>query len=269
MSEQFLFIIDLIYLLYMNLDIWFSWYKIILDEFGFSRDDDEKSAKILNNLLKEHSSLNKGEIKIKDKVIIFGAGPSLKRNIMELKELNLGNFTLISADGATTALLEENIIPDIIVTDLDGKMDDIIKSNNEGSVLVVHAHGNNIEKIEKYVPKLKKILGTTQSIPLENVYNFGGFTDGDRCLFLAIELGAKCIVLAGMDFGKIVTKYSRPDLENLEDKADEIKIMKLEYAVKLIEWIAKNENVEILNISCGETVDGVMDINYNTLKNSK
>lgn len=251
----------------MNLDIWFSWYKEILNEFGFSQNDDEKSAKLLNNLLKNRNGLNKNEIKIKDKVIVFGAGPSIKRNIKELKKLNLSDFTLIAADGATTALLEENIIPDIIITDLDGDMDDIIKANKEGAILAVHAHGNNIEKIKKFVPELKRIFGTTQSTPLEKVHNFGGFTDGDRCIFLAVELGAKFIVLAGMDFGKIVTKYSRPDLPNLKDKADEIKIMKLKYAIKLIEWIAKNEDVEIVNISHGEKVDGVVDTDYTAIKN--
>lgn len=252
----------------MDLDTWFSWYDTILKEFGFSRGDDEKSAEILNNLLDEHNSSCIAEINIKDKVIIFGAGPSLKRNIDELKELNeleelnLNKFTLIAADGATTALLEEDIIPDIIVTDLDGKMDDIIEANNRGSILVVHAHGNNIDKIEKYVPKLKRILGTTQSVPLENVYNFGGFTDGDRCIFLAIELGARFILLAGMDFGDIVTKYSRPDLDESEGKADEIKQMKLNFAKKLTQWAAENEKVEIANISGGESVKGVMDIKF-------
>jgi len=244
----------------MNLDIWFSWYKEILNEFGFSQNDDEKSAKLLNNLLKNHNGLNKNEIKIKNKVIVFGAGPSIKRNIKELKKLNLSDFTLIAADGATTALLEENTIPDIIVTDLDGDMDNIIKANKEGAILVVHAHGNNIEKIKKYVSELKRIFGTTQSTPLEKVNNFGGFTDGDRCIFLAVELGAKFIVLAGMDFGKIVTKYSRPDLADLKDKADEIKIMKLKYAKELTEWAAENEDVKIVNISHGERLHGIEDI---------
>jgi uncharacterized Rossmann fold enzyme len=92
------------------------------------------------------------------------------------------------------------------------------------------------------------------------VYNFGGFTDGDRCIFIAIELGAKLIVLAGMDFGKIVTRYSRPDLENLEDKADKIKEMKLKYAKELTEWAGKNEKVEILNLSGGEKLVGIKDI---------
>lgn len=244
----------------MNLDIWFSWYKRILDEFGFSKDDDEKSAEILNKLLKEQKSLNLYEIEIKNKVIVFGAGPSLKRNIHELKKVNLEDFTLISADGATTALLEENIIPDIIVTDLDGKMDDIIKANDEGAVLVVHAHGNNMDKIEEYFLKLHDIIGTTQSIPLENVHNFGGFTDGDRCIFFAVEIGVKFIVLAGMDFGDIVTRYSRPDLQKHEDKADEIKRGKLKYAKKLTEWAAENENVEIVNLSGGERLEKVKNI---------
>lgn len=255
----------------MDLDIWFAWYEIILKEFGFNPDADKKSAEILNNLLNEYNSSCIAEINLKDKVIIFGAGPSLKKNIGELNELNesyelnLNDFTLIAADGATTALLEENLIPDIIITDLDGKMDDIIEANNEGAILVIHAHGNNMDKIKEYVPKLKRILGTTQSIPLENVYNFGGFTDGDRCIFFAIELGAKLIVLAGMDFGKIVTKYSRPEIGKLEDKADEVKQKKLEFAKALTEWAGENEKVKIVNISHGERVKGVSDVNIDSL----
>ena len=252
----------------MDLDTWFSWYKIILEEFGFSQKDDEKSAEILNNLLDEDNSSCIAETKIKGQVIIFGAGPSLKRNIEELKELDLleeldlNKFTLIAADGATTPLLEEDIIPDIIVTDLDGKMDDIIEANNEGALLVVHAHGNNIDKVQEYIPTLKRVLGTTQSVPLENVYNFGGFTDGDRCIFLAIELGARFILLAGMDFGDIVTKYSRPDLEGSEGKADKIKQMKLNFAKKLTQWAAENEKVQIANMSGGESVNGVRDVTF-------
>ena len=124
-------------------------------------------------------------------------------------------------------------------------MDDIIHSNRQGAIMVVHAHGNNMDKIREYVPILDNILGTTQSIPLENVYNFGGFTDGDRCLFLAAYLGAKNIVLAGIELGKIVTRYSRPDIEDPEARADNIKEKKLEYAKKLVEWAVINEDIRV------------------------
>jgi uncharacterized Rossmann fold enzyme len=250
----------------MNLVIWFSWYNEILDEFGFSRVDDEESAQILDEVLETVDRLSPVDIPIKDMVIVFGAGPSLKENIKDLKTLKLSKFTLIAADGATTALLEEDVIPDIIVTDLDGKMEDIIQANQKGSFLAVHAHGNNLDKIKEYVPGLERVLGTTQSTPLENVYNFGGFTDGDRALYLAVELGVNFIILAGMDFGNIVTKYSRPDLGVAMGKADEIKELKLKYAKKLVEWVARNEDVTIFNISHGEKLDGVQDINIEELK---
>jgi uncharacterized Rossmann fold enzyme len=251
----------------MNLDVWFSWYKEILEEFGFDKEMDEKSAEMLRKLLESKNSLSPKDITIKKDIILFGAGPSLKRNIKALKKVNLNQFTLICADGAVTALLEEEIIPDIVVTDLDGKIEDIIKSNREGAIMIVHAHGNNMDNIKKYVPILDNVLGTTQSIPLENVYNFGGFTDGDRCLFLAVKLGAENIYLAGMDFGKIITKYSRPDIEKNEGQADSIKEKKLEYAKRLVEWAAENENINILNLSHGEKVCGVNDIDVDELQN--
>jgi len=184
----------------------------------------------------------------------------------ELKKIGIHKFTIIAADGATTALLEENITPNIIVTDLDGEMEDILKADQSGSLLVVHSHGNNQDKIKKYVPLIKNVIGTSQSTPIGNLHNFGGFTDGDRCVFLAIKLNAELIVLAGMDFGKTVTSYSRPDLGKLTDQADDIKILKLEYAKKLIEWAAENENVEIVNISQGDTLKGVKNVSVDQIR---
>lgn len=244
----------------MDLEEWFSWYREILEVFGFDQKMDEKSAEILKKLLKDKNSLSPHDLIIKPNTLIFGAGPSLKRNLKELKKLKLDDFTIICADGAVTALLEEEVVPDMVVTDLDGRIEDIIESNIRGSKIIVHAHGNNIENIQKYVSLLDNVLGTTQSIPLNNVYDFGGFTDGDRCLFIAVELGAKNIVMAGMDFGKIITHYSRPDIIGNEGFADNIKEKKLVYAKKLVEWIAKNESVMIFNLSHGEKIKGVKDI---------
>jgi uncharacterized Rossmann fold enzyme len=252
------------YTLYMELTQWMEWYQLILEDFGFKRDDDEHTALILNNILDDKGALMPQDIHIKSRVIVFGAGPSLKPNLTILKTMNLDEFTLISADGATTALLEEDIIPDIIVTDLDGRINDIITANRQGAVMVVHAHGNNQEQVEKFTPQLTKIMGTTQSKPLANVHNFGGFTDGDRCVFLAMALGAREIILSGMDFGKIVTHYSRPDQE--DGPADKIKQKKLKWAKKLVRWAALNSDLHFLNISRGETVECVEDINPDVLK---
>ncbi|MCZ7398212.1 MAG: DUF115 domain-containing protein, partial [Candidatus Methanoperedens sp.] len=92
------------------------------------------------------------------------------------------------------------ITPGIIVTDLDGNMDDEALANEKGAIMVVHAHGDNMDALSAEVPGLKRVIGTTQSKPLKNVYNFGGFSDGDRSVFLAQEMGAKSITLIGFDF---------------------------------------------------------------------
>ncbi len=117
-----------------------------------------------------------------------GAGPSLEK---ALKEFDFSDGTLIAADGATSALLENDLVPDIIVTDLDGRIPDLrIANDRGGSFMVVHAHGDNVDKMTSYVPLFSRVLGTTQTEPLDIVYNFGGFTDGgDRAAFLAEELG--------------------------------------------------------------------------------
>jgi len=245
----------------MNLGEWYCWYDEILADFGFDRSADEESAILLQKLIGDHG-LTLKDIPIKENVIVFGAGPSLKENVLEFRRSITENLTVICADGAVTALMEENIIPNIVVTDLDGNIGDLLKSNQQGSIMVVHAHGNNMKTLKKYVPKLVNIIGTTQSTPIQNVYNFGGFTDGDRCLFLAVELGAKNIILAGMDFGKIVTKYSRPDIDGELGNADSIKERKLQYAKKLVEWIAKNEDVTICNVSNGETISDAKKMKF-------
>ena len=237
----------------MEFGEWSIYYKEILDDFGFSREDDEKCAQVLDEMLSEEGCLTLEDLSkivgFSDKFIVFGAGPSLKDHIKDLKEnYDLRDYVLVAADGATTALIEERIVPDIVVTDLDGNLDDILIANLRGANVVVHAHGDNLDKIVGITPYFTNVLGTTQAQPLGNVYNFGGFTDGDRALFLSVALGASEIILEGMDFGEIVTKYSRPNLPDITGPADEVKRKKLKYAEKLTDWVIENENVGIINL---------------------
>lgn len=237
----------------MEFGLWEKYYTEILDDFGFSREADEKSAKLLDEILSTEGCLTLNDLSeiigFSDKFIVFGAGPSLSEHVKDLKEnYDLKEYVLVAADGATTALIEQRISPDIVVTDLDGNIDDILLANLRGANIAIHAHGDNIEKIASLTSFFNNILGTTQAQPVGNLYNFGGFTDGDRAMFLAVALGASQITLAGMDFGDIVTKYSRPNLENYLAKADDFKKKKLVYAEKFTNWIIDNENVEIINL---------------------
>lgn len=218
---------------------WNKWYERILKDFNYSQDDDEKSAKLINSLTDKKYVPDTHDV---DRCIIFGAGPSLKKHIQLIKKtFDITSYIIIAADGATTALLEEDIIPDIIVTDLDGNMDDIIQSNKSGSALYVHAHGDNMKKLRKYIPQLDKVIPTIQTNPIGTVENYGGFTDGDRAIHIAVyALKMKKIILAGMDFGEYTTQYSRPLNKNMIEKADDNKKLKLSYAQKITHELIKN-----------------------------
>jgi len=197
----------------MRYSDWEPIYEEILKDFGFDRAKDDEAAKVASAIIaykrKTGEKTVKQEIEelIKGKrVFICGNAPCLERDIREKeKEFDVFHFSrdcvVIAADGATSVLLRNAIIPDLVCTDLDGTIADIITANRLGAMIVVHAHGDNIEMLKKVLPALNEnVLCTTQSKPLHNVHNFGGFTDGDRCVFLAKEFGARSIELIGFDF---------------------------------------------------------------------
>ncbi len=252
----------------MRLQEWWFWYDKIVKTLKLDREKDQESTFLLSKLIVGKAlTPNVLRAKIHGKnVLVFGAGPSLEEDLWNVIETGFyGKCTLVTADGATSALLERGIVPHVVVTDLDGKIPDLVKAQKQGSVLVVHAHGDNIETLKRIVPKLNKILGTTQVKPVPRVYNFGGFTDGDRCVFLAENFDAKKIILAGMDFGNMVGKYSKPNVgKDLE--ISPFKRKKLQIAKRLLEWLSSWAKVEILNLtSHGENIRGIKKVGYKQL----
>jgi 2-amino-4-hydroxy-6-hydroxymethyldihydropteridine diphosphokinase len=187
----------------MRFDSWEPIYQEILEDFGFSRDMDEEAAEILSSMLPPSEPIlreARGRISGRN-IVVCGNAPSLAEEIGLLqKTAGKDDCTFIAADGAAAVLLRAEIVPAIIVTDLDGPFPEIRRAHDWGSLVVVHAHGDNLDSLRRYVPSLRRVMGTTQSRPLKNVFNFGGFTDGDRCVFLAKALGAASIKLIGFDF---------------------------------------------------------------------
>jgi hypothetical protein len=183
----------------MQFAVWEPIYQSILQDFGFSRLRDEEAAKLLAGLLcDQEPPLPAAKALVRGRrVVVFGNAPSLEAEICGLQERDAVFF---AADGATSALLRHAVLPDVVVTDLDGPFPAILEANSQGCMVVVHAHGDNLDALDRYVPQLQRIIGTVQCRPPAGLYNFGGFTDGDRCVFLARELGAASIKLVGFDF---------------------------------------------------------------------
>ncbi|MFZ1896526.1 6-hydroxymethylpterin diphosphokinase MptE-like protein [Methanoregula sp.] len=204
----------------MDFAVWEPHYLEILASFGFSREEDERAAALLATLvgrddLPALSRLVKGR-----DVVVCGNAPCLERELGRIP----GGSVVFAADAAADVLFSHGIRPDAVFTDLDGATDLLIEMNRAGTIVVVHAHGDNIPLLQHWVKRLPgPVVATTQSTPLSHVHNFGGFSDGDRAVFAADALGAKTIMLIGFD---------------LDDRnVDPVKRGKLMWAKKLLALI--------------------------------
>jgi len=226
---------------------------MINKDFNFDYESDQKARDLLLsyfnnkdpkwNLESVVESFRK-RIQNKKSIFIYGCGPSLVKTVNYIintpqKEQFINSIHL-TADGATTFLKKLNIPVDAAFTDLDGIIaEDFFYPN----YIIVHAHGDNIHRLLNYqneILKAKNIIGTTQVEPYEKILNPGGFTDGDRILFFirSFITSDQNIYLIGMDFKDVIGQYSKPEYER-DQKGSPTKIKKLDYAYKLISWLAE------------------------------
>jgi len=191
----------------MDRSEWEPLYDSILREFGYSRSEDEASARLLKTLMQNADLIDDDDIRITDSALVFGpSSPSFG---------GIEGRTVISAGSATGCLMDAGILPDIVVTDLDGDIGSQIEASRRGAVTFIHAHGDNAELIMRYAKEFTgPVVLTTQSRPDNVIRNYGGFTDGDRAVCIALALGASEVELRGFDFTDPVTKEgSDPDIK--------------------------------------------------------
>lgn len=252
----------------VSFEEWLPIYLDIVKKLKIDPAEDRYATNLLSNLLRERGLEPKVlEVKLRGKpTLIFGAGPSLERVLKkEVLESLRPTFSFIAANGATTALMERGFRPDIICTDLDGRVEDQVEANRKGAVAVIHAHGDNVKALLSHINLFEgPIVGSTQVEPQKNVYNFGGFTDGDRSAFLAEWCGASLIAMVGMDLGPKVGKYSKPWLKE-DAKVSEVKKLKLFIAKKLLEWLTSKTSTPIAIVEASIQLEGVQTISLTEL----
>jgi uncharacterized Rossmann fold enzyme len=199
----------------MEFETWEPYYLEILDYFGFDRKEDERAAEVLASLL-QRDDLPLLECLCRERIVtVCGNAPCL------IHEMDLISGSVFAADAACLILNEAGIRPDAIFTDLDGATDDYLDLNREGTLLVIHAHGDNIPLLSYWTRRFDgPVMGTTQARPFPPLHNFGGFTDGDRPVFAAHHLGADQVILVGFDLD--------------DDRVDPLKRGKLRCARKLL-----------------------------------
>ncbi len=249
----------------MDWSLWEPWYLWIAGALNLSIAMDYAAAHKLNQMIGSVStSINCVAEIFKDRIaIVVGAGPSIDKAISIVDDIHGG--AILAADGACSKLLEVGLTPHVVITDLDGRIDDIYECWRRGSYVVVHAHGDNIKSLEDHISKFnERIIGTTQTKPIGCLHNFGGFTDGDRAVFMALELKCKAALMIGMDLSRVVGRYSKPWL-----KADSsiwpFKQAKFIIARRLLSWASKlyrkpMARVVVNGYDFGDKINGVDEV---------
>ncbi len=189
---------------------WDPEYERILRRFGFSRLSDEESAQALRRALSRSARPLLGgeaeralhELLGGRPALLVGGGPATPEALDHLQgKRGAGPFVVIAADGATTRCLAAGRVPDLIVTDLDGFLPDEVEASRRGAMVLVHAHGDNRGAVEEWTPRFPgPVAGSCAGAPSGGLLNPGGFTDGDRALFVAEDYGATRARLLSYDF---------------------------------------------------------------------
>ncbi|MGN0099027.1 MAG: 6-hydroxymethylpterin diphosphokinase MptE-like protein [Candidatus Methanomethylophilaceae archaeon] len=208
----------------MRFSDWEPLYLEILGDFGFDRSGDEMSVRILKMVTVNSDLIDDDEFSesFSREVTVFGNAPCLESDIGSKG----CSGTLVASGSSVGRLISMGIMPDIVVTDLDGDIGPQIEASSHGAVTAIHAHGDNGDLVRTYAGLFKgKVILTTQSTPENTVYDFGGFTDGDRAVCMAVHFGADKVHLRGFD-------YSDPMPKDGSDP--EVKLRKLAWAERII-----------------------------------
>jgi uncharacterized Rossmann fold enzyme len=208
----------------MNFPTWEPVYEAILADFGFERSADERARDLLADQLAARPCFDVDRLDFTGQTVaIAGAGPNLAAEADQAA----GADAVVAASTAADRLREAGVPVDLMVTDLDKNPDTVGELTAEGTPVAVHAHGDNVPAVRRYVPGLdaEAVIPTTQAAPVGPVENFGGFTDGDRAAFLADHCGADRLVFPGWDF---------------EDASvGPMKRTKLDWAERLLVWLER------------------------------
>jgi uncharacterized Rossmann fold enzyme len=202
---------------------WEPVYERLLADFGFHREADERARDRLAAL---SEPFDLGRLDSEGAAVaVAGAGPSLSTD--RGRDLARGADLVFAASTAADTLRGAGIDVDCMVTDLDKNPETARAFTRAGVPVAVHAHGDNVPEIERWVPAFDAaaVLPTTQAAPRGPVRNFGGFTDGDRAAFLADHLGAERLRFPGWDFD--------------DPSVGPAKARKLAWAERLLAWLER------------------------------
>jgi 2-amino-4-hydroxy-6-hydroxymethyldihydropteridine diphosphokinase len=220
---------------------WAPRYARIASELGYDLARERSAAEALAALLPTEardSPFQRCRARITGRTaIVVGLAPGAGAPPLHLLRGSASPSVVLAADGAAAPCLASGIVPDLVVTDLDGPVPSEIAANARGSLVVVHAHADNREPVARWVPEFTGALaGSWAGPPTESLLDVGGFTDGDRAAYLAEAGGARSILLWGFAFDRA---EERDPVERTR------KLRKLAFARDAIGFLAASSSVPL------------------------
>jgi uncharacterized Rossmann fold enzyme len=221
---------------------WVPYYRRIADEFRFPFEAEESAALELLGLLPPEAREAPAErlrARLVDReVVVVGLAPEAGAPPLSRLPSTPRSPAVVAADGATERCLAAGIVPEIVVTDLDGPVPAEVAANARGSLVLIHAHGDNRPALRTWVPQFPGALaGSWAGAPRTGLVNFGGFTDGDRGAFLAEASRASRVLLFGFDFHRVT---------ETDPVSEARKRSKLRWAERLIGLLAQEGGVPLV-----------------------
>lgn len=180
----------------MDYSEWRPIYEAICRDFGYEQAADAAARDRLNELTAPFADEQLAHLAGAD-VAVAAAGPTLDEELPRVTDAD----AIIATTGGAESLAAADHQPELLVTDLDTNPTFVVEATQEGVPAAVHAHGDNVDQLEQFVPRCatEMVLPTTQARPRGHVRNVGGFTDGDRAAYLAHAFGADRLRIAGWD----------------------------------------------------------------------
>ncbi len=221
---------------------WAPHYRRLADELGFAFEREEAGVASLLEVLPPPAlerPLERVATRLRGRdVIVVGLAPGAGPPPLWRRPGGGTPVAVVAADGAAEVCLTAGLVPDVVVSDLDGPIPSEVAANQRGSLVVVHAHGDNRSAISEWVPHFPgELVGSWAGPPQDGVIDVGGFTDGDRAAFLADHVGAHRILLWGFDFRHV---------SEADPAAERRKRAKLRWAEQLLGLLAAEGHTPLL-----------------------
>jgi len=190
-------------------------------DFGWGYEADQRSAAMLREACNHHpmggtcgwsplaraATLEKIHEALKQAQHIVLVGAGVRED--DLEQAWEEGTVFVAADGAVGACLDRVEVV-CVVSDLDGEPH-LSKAVERRIPLVVHAHGDNMETWQGCLQRWSSSGGTPLVLThqcedqYEDMYNVGGFTDGDRaaCFVLALGIPKERISFVGYSTDRV------------------------------------------------------------------